>query len=273
MQRQSVLFRRFIETNSCKMSSVVDARAMISQNMLDHIDSKMQSFKCGAHDFAHVQRVSSLALHIADKEKAKKPDLRVTYVAGLLHDMLDSKLIEEGTEETLEKDLRDMVVKEMKSSSSGEDWTDAHTEHVFTIIKSVGYKNMIREDWKPNEMSIEYQCVQDADLLDAIGSIGVARCYAFGGKRARPLFTLEDVENHVPSAEEYKNSSKKGGSGVEHFFEKLLLIKDLIITDTGKEIAMRRHKAMVQFLDTLSSEIAEVDELAAGVLTKRLKQI
>ncbi len=249
-------------------SSLSGVKAVVSQQFLDHIDNKMQAFKCGAHDFAHVQRVAGLALHIASKEVANKPDLRVTYVAALLHDMLDSKLIEAGTEETLEKDLRTMVSKEMENSKT--EWTEANTDHVFDIVKSVGYKNMIKDDWNPQERSIEYQCVQDSDLLDAIGSIGVARCYAFGGKRARELFTLEDTENRAPTAEEYKN--KKGGSGVEHFFEKLLLIKNLIITDTGKHIACARHKAMVQFLDNLSTEIADVDENASNVLTKRLKQ-
>ncbi len=252
-----------------EMTSLSDVRKVVSQNFLDHISERMESFKCGAHDFAHVERVANVALHIANKEVAKNPDLKVTYVAALLHDMLDSKLIEAGKEETLEADLRAMVKKEMESSNT--EWTEAKTDHVFEIIKSVGYKNMIKEGWKPQERSIEYQCVQDSDLLDAIGSIGVARCYAFGGKRARQLFALEDIENRAPTAEEYKN--KKGGSGVEHFFEKLLLIKDLVITDTGKEIAKVRHNAMVQFLDNLSSEIADADEDASHVISKRLKQI
>ena len=121
-------------------------------------------------------------------------DLRVTYVAALMHDMMDSKLVPEGEDlEGLEKSLRQKVEKEMKDATPN--WTDKDTDHVFTIVKSVGYKNMIRDDWNPQGMSLEYRCVQDADLLDAIGAIGVARCFAFGGKRNRELFTLEDVEN------------------------------------------------------------------------------
>ena len=129
---------------------------------------------------------------------------------------------------------------------------------------------MIKDDWKPQERSIEYQCVQDSDLLDAIGSIGVARCYAFGEQASKAALYSRGYGKSRPYSRGIQE--QEGGSGVEHFFEKLLLIRDLMITDTGKEIAKTRHRAMVQFLENLSTEIADADEDASEVLTKRLRQ-
>ena len=247
---------------------------IVSKAFLEWVRSKMEAFKCGAHDFAHVERVCRVAGFICEKERG---DMRITLLAALLHDMMDSKLIDKGENlEDLEKSLRKRVEEEMKNEDIK--WTDSDTDHVFSIVKSVGYKNMIRDDWKPQEMSLEYRCVQDADLLDAIGAIGVARCFAFGGKRGRELFTLEDIENRKPTAEEYRN--KTGGSGVEHFFEKLLLIKDIMTTKTGKEMAVKRHENMISFLVHIDEEInggglqASPENLVEqSVLGKRLRTV
>ena len=253
--------------------SMGKTKDFVSKEFLEWVDLKMASFKCGAHDYAHVERVRDVASLICKKEGG---DQRITYVAALMHDMMDSKLVDEGENlEDLEKSLRKKVEKEMENAHPK--WTEEDTAHVFTIVKSVGYKNMIRDDWKPQKLSLEYRCVQDADLLDAIGAIGVARCYAFGGKRNRSLFDLGDVENSKPTAEEYKN--KKGGSGVEHFFEKLLLIKNMMTTQTGKEMAKKRHEHMVKFLEHVDEEIngeeaqASDDGAVQSVLGKRLRTI
>jgi uncharacterized protein len=242
--------------------SAAPGTPVVSKDFIDFVKEKMAAFKCGAHDWAHVERVSTAAVHIAAKEGG---DVRVTYVGALLHDMLDSKLVSPGDDlADLEAGLRTMVELEMKGKTPA--WDEEQTNAVFTIVKSVGYKNMIRDDWKPQEMSLEYRAVQDADLLDAIGSIGVARCFAFGGKFASDLFGLEDVENTKPTAQEYADKSKnrKGGSGVEHFFEKLLLIKDMMTTQTGTDMALVRHRHMVQFLHSLDVELNGGDSEAAG---------
>ena len=239
---------------------------VVSSDFLGWVKDRMAAFTCGAHDWSHVERVCRTAGIICRKEGG---DLRVTYVAALMHDMMDSKLVPEGEDlEGLEKSLRQKVEKEMKDATPN--WTDKDTDHVFTIVKSVGYKNMIRDDWNPQGMSLEYRCVQDADLLDAIGAIGVARCFAFGGKRNRELFTLEDVENSKPTAEEYKN--KTGGSGVEHFFEKLLLIHGMMTTKAGKEMALKRHNNMKMFLENVDEEVNDGLE-GESTLGKRLKAI
>jgi uncharacterized protein len=243
--------------------SAAPGTPVVSKDFIDFVKEKMAAFKCGAHDWAHVERVSTTAVQIAAKEGG---DVRVAYVGALLHDMLDSKLVSPGDDlADLEAGLRTMVELEMKDKTPA--WDKEQTNAVFTIVKSVGYKNMIRDDWKPLEMSLEYRAVQDADLLDAIGSIGVARCFAFGGKFASDLFGLEDVENSKPTAQEYAAKSKnrsKGGSGVEHFFEKLLLIKDMMTTQSGTDMALVRHRHMVQFLHSLDVELNGGESVGAA---------
>lgn len=266
--RASLLTSRRLITGATNryVSMTLDSDKFVSTEFLDWVKEKMAAFKCGAHDYAHVERVCRVASLICKQEGG---DQRVTYVAALMHDMMDSKLVPVGEDlKGLERVLRQKVEKEMEGASP--EWKEEDTAHVFTIVKSVGYKNMIRDDWKPQEMSLEYRCVQDADLLDAIGAIGVARCFAFGGKRNRTLFDLADVENSKPTAEEYKN--KTGGSGVEHFFEKLLLIKDIMTTKAGKELALKRHNNMKIFLENVDEEVNDGNE-GESTLGKRLKTI
>jgi uncharacterized protein len=141
----------------------------------------MSSFKCSAHDMAHVERVASLALHLADKEmqrvdetgvNGRQINMKVVYIASLCHDVLDAKLV--SSEDVGSKEL---VLKSHLLSFLSEPDCNA----VFEVINAVGYRNLLDPDHKPGSRSLEYQCVQDADLLDAIGAVGVSRCYSFGG--------------------------------------------------------------------------------------------
>jgi uncharacterized protein len=237
----------------------------VSDVFMSYVEDQMQQFECGAHDASHMHRVADMALHIASKCEGSV-NTQVVYVAALLHDMLDSKLVHEDEMEKREQDLRLLIDKEMKDNL-----TAVEVDLIFDIVKSVGYKNMIRDDWKPETMSVEYRCVQDADLLDAIGNIGVARCYAFGGKRKRALFTVVEEGNDKLTPEQYKASK---GSGVEHFFDKLLRIKDMMTTNTGREIALSRHKRMCDYLIGIDEEIKETagtnNKNEQSVLGKRL---
>jgi HD superfamily phosphodiesterase len=130
----------------------------------------MSSFKCSAHDASHVHRVANLAIRLADTEVGARKN--IVYVAALCHDILDSKLISSADSVGMEQRLKDQLSTFLKQEDSDE---------VLHIVKSVGYKKMLSKDFDPVIMSVEYRCVQDADLLDAIGAVGIGRCFSFGG--------------------------------------------------------------------------------------------
>jgi len=224
----------------------------------------MKGFNCGAHDVAHVYRVANLAQKIAAAEGANQ---MVTFVAGLVHDILDSKLIDAEDMASSQQEMTRILKNEM--SAFIPEWQDTDVDKVLEICKSVGYKNLLKIDWNPQDRSLEYKCVQDADLLDAIGAVGIARCFAFGGKRNRLMFGVSDVVGSGITAEQYKVQSQNG-SGVEHFFDKLLLIKDMMTTRTGKKMAQPRHQAMIDYLKTLETELVEGE---MGVEETEMKSI
>ena len=221
----------------------------VPEKLLYFVSKHMTAMACGAHDTAHVHRVAKLAQMIAAQEGANQA---IVYVAGLVHDMLDSKLIDEENAKGAEEILTNILKNDMKETLPN--WCDNDTDEVLVICKSVGYKNLLKSDWNPQDRSLEYKCVQDADLLDAIGAVGVARCFAFGGKRGRLMFGVANTIGAGITAEQYKAAK---GSGVEHFFDKLLLIKDLMTTNTGSSMAIPRHNNMVQFLQSLDRELIE----------------
>ena len=127
---------------------------------------------------------------------------------------------------------------------------------MFLIIKSVGYKNVIKEGYDAFKLPVEYRCVQDADLLDAIGAIGIARCFAFSGKRNRKLFGMSRFPEGSQgiSHEEYmKAQSCATDSAVDHFFDKLLTIEPRLTTVHGKALAHQRQMFMGEFLKQLDT--------------------
>jgi uncharacterized protein len=233
----------------------------VSPALATFIDEHMTSFQCNAHDTAHVYRVATLAVKIAQRG----PDLgspRVAYLAGLLHDVMDSKLVV-GDKTDVEEKIT-MMLKD------NEHLTENEISDVLKIIKAVGYKNIIKPGWNPDALPKEYLCVQDADLIDAIGYIGVTRTFSFGGKRNRAIFGTSSalLGNDTVTPEHY---SKGDGSGVQHFFDKLLRIKRFLRTSLGMEIAARRHKNMIDFLKGLDEELTEIGDSEAGRITELLR--
>jgi len=190
----------------------------------------------------------------------------------MVHDVLDPKF---GSSSEAELDLRNAL--------EDENFSDMEKDSIVLIAKSVGYKNILHPDFNERLKSLpfEYRFVQDADLLDAIGAIGVARCFTFGGKRSRDMFGLGKSNEYVTkdvSFEEYASRQgsiesvaaegiaepspsislkNSGGSGVEHFFEKLLKIKKVMLTARGAEMASARQEFMLSFLDSLNDELTE----------------
>ena len=186
------------------------------------------------HDYWHTFRVWKLARHLAEAEGA---DTRTVELAALLHDVDDAKL----SPETCEGKLRARHFLEAHGVAEDQ------IARILHIIGQVSYKGSDSET--PD--SLEGMCVQDADRLDAIGAIGIARTFAFGGSRGRTLWDPEEKPRTEVNAQNYQSG---GGCTVNHFYEKLLLLKDLMNTGTARELAEARHRYMTSFLDEFFAE-------------------
>ena len=186
------------------------------------------------HDWWHIYRVVKLALRIGEQENA---NIELVEIAALMHDLDDWKL-------SVDSENYPNTRKLLK----GNDFDQSTIDKVIEIIEQVSFKGA-GVDTTPK--SIEARVVQDADRLDAIGAIGVARAFAFGGSKGRPLYAPDIEPQMHQSFEEYKQSK---GHTINHFYEKLLLLKDRLNTKTAKEIATERHKFMQLFLDQFYKE-------------------
>ncbi|MEB0260447.1 MULTISPECIES: HD domain-containing protein [unclassified Mucilaginibacter] len=191
----------------------------------------------GGHDWWHIQRVWTNAKHIANTEDC---DLLTVELAALLHDIADSKF-HNGNEEigpaTAGKFLQSINVDE-----------DV-VIHVQQIIRHMSFKASFD---KTTFHSKELAIVQDADRLDAIGAIGIARAFTYGGFKDREIYNPEIKPNLTMSKEEYKNTK---APTINHFYEKLLLLKDKMNTETGKQMALQRHNFMETFLEQFYTEV------------------
>lgn len=191
----------------------------------------------GGHDWFHTERVYKNALLIAKQEQV---DYLVVELSALLHDIADSKFYN-GDETVGPKMAREFLFKNNVDSLV--------IEHVVNIIKHMSFKNSLEE--KQNFNSKELQVVQDADRLDAIGAIGIARCFNYGGFKNRALYDPDIPPNLNMTKEEYKASN---APTINHFYEKLLVLKDKMNTKTGRQIAKQRHDFMLQYLEQFYGE-------------------
>lgn len=190
----------------------------------------------GGHDWFHIERVYKNALLIAKEEDC---DVTVVKLAALLHDIADSKF-HDGDESVGPKIAREFL--EFQNISE-----DIIT-HVIAIIENISFKG---GNFEKKFTSKELAIVQDADRLDAIGAIGIARTFNYGGFKNRAIYNPNIQPNLNMSKEEYKNSE---APTLNHFYEKLLLLKDKMNTETGKKIAKKRHDFMVHFLAQFYAE-------------------
>jgi len=192
----------------------------------------------GGHDWFHIERVYKNTLLISKEEKI---DTFVVSLAALLHDIADPKFF--NGDETIGP-KKAQIFLEKQNVNKGV------INHVINIIKYISFKNSIDKNGK-TFTSKELDVVQDADRLDAIGAIGIARCFNYGGFKNRALYNPEISPNLRMSKEEYKNSD---APTINHFYEKLLLLKDKMNTATGKKIATNRHIYMKEFLKQFDDE-------------------
>lgn len=190
----------------------------------------------GGHDWWHIQRVWKLSKTIAVSENAS---LFVVELGALLHDIADSKF-HDGNEE-----LGAQKAREFLSTLQVD---KAIIEHIVLIIDNISFKG--GKDAQKFK-SIELDIVQDADRLDAIGAIGIARTFNYGGFKNRELYNPDIRPNLQMTKEEYKSST---APTINHFYEKLLLLKDRMNTKTGRNMAQQRHLFMERFLEEFYKE-------------------
>ena len=202
---------------------------------ISFVKAKLENAE-GGHDWFHIERVFKNAVLIAKNEDC---NVTVVKLGALLHDIADSKF-HEGDESVGPKIARDFL--------ESENVDEEIITHVVHIIENISYKG---GNFEKKFSSLELDVVQDADRLDAIGAIGIARAFNYGGFKNRALYDPKIAPNSRMSKEEYK---KNDAPTLNHFYEKLLLLKDKMNTDTGKKIAKERHRYMEGFLAQFYAE-------------------
>lgn len=208
---------------------------IVIQSTVDFVKMTLLNAE-GGHDWWHIHRVWQLAKHIAESEKA---DLFVVELGALLHDIADSKF-HNGDEE-----IGAQKAREFLSALAVDEETIVHVENIINNISFKGGKQ--EQQFK----SIELDIVQDADRLDAIGAIGIARTFNYGGFKNREIYNPGIKPDLNMTKEQYKNST---APTINHFYEKLLLLKDRMNTNTGKSMAEKRHQFMEQYLEEFFNE-------------------
>ena len=210
------------------MNNLIDSTILFVKEQLENAES--------GHDWFHIERVYKNALQIAEEEDC---DLEIVKLGALLHDIADSKF--HGGDEN----IGPQTARNFLESINAPEETIAH---VINIIENISFKG---GNFEKSFNSIELEIVQDADRLDAIGAIGIARTFNYGGFKNRQIYNPAIPPKLRMTKEEYKNSE---APTLNHFYEKLFLLKDKMNTQTGKELAQGRHLFMEKFLSQFYAE-------------------
>lgn len=190
----------------------------------------------GGHDWWHIYRVWKSARHIAQHEDV---DIFIVELGALLHDIADSKF--HGGDENIGPRRAREFLQSIQVDSEV-------IEHIEKIISNISFKGgRLPQNFKSPELNV----IQDADRLDAIGAIGIARTFNYGGHKGRTIYNPHIKPNLQLTKEEYKSSD---APTLNHFYEKLLLLKDRMNTRTGMEMALKRHDFMLSYLDQFYKE-------------------
>ena len=205
------------------------------EKTINFVKEKLKGAEAG-HDWFHIERVWKLSKKISEKEGG---NFVVIELSALLHDIADPKF--HNGDETLAIKISSEFLKSIKVE-------EKIINQVLYIIENISFKNRGESHQNP---SLELQIVQDADRLDAIGAIGIARTFNFGGFKNNLMYHPDIQPKLNMSKEEYKKSN---GTTINHFYEKLLLLKGLMNTETAKKIASERHDYMLKFLDEFYKE-------------------
>lgn len=203
---------------------------LIEQTVL-FVKEKLRDAEKG-HDWWHTYRVWKLAKSLG---KNQNVDMEIVELGALLHDIADSKF-HNGDETVGPKIARDFLKSKISEDK---------IEHVIKIIENISFSS--KQTFKSKELDV----VQDADRLDGMGAMGIARTFVYSGYKNREMYNPEIKPQLNMSKEEYK---KNEGTAINHFYEKLLLLKDKMNTEKGKEMAVRRHKFMEMYLEEFYRE-------------------
>jgi uncharacterized protein len=204
-------------------------------SIIEELVKGVHAKDASGHDWHHIDRVRNLAMYIGRKEGSTH--LERIEAAALLHDIADDKLNE--SEQAGQDRLHEIVNRiELHNEEK---------EKIFDIVMNISFRggNETKLD------SLEAKAVRDADRLDAMGAIGIARTFAYGGKKGNQIYDPELPVRKKMTREEYRSGKT---STIHHFYEKLLLLKDLMCTDTGRKIAEERHEFMQLFLKQFYTE-------------------
>ena len=208
----------------------------IVDNTIAYVKETLQGAE-GGHDWFHIERVFKNAILIAKDENV---DPFVISLGALLHDIADAKFY--NGDETIGP-------KKARSFLETQKVDEEIIVHVENIIKYISFKSSFESGKKFT--SLELDIIQDADRLDAVGAIGIARCFNYGGFKNRALYDPEIPPNLKMTKDDYKKSSSPT---INHFYEKLLILKDHMNTKAGKRIAVDRHTYMEGFLKQFYDE-------------------
>nr|WP_293303544.1 HD domain-containing protein [Allomuricauda sp.] len=207
------------------------------QNTISFVKKALENAE-GGHDWFHIERVFNTSRLISKQEKT---NALVVELAALLHDIADPKF-HDGDESVGPEIARTFLESQQVDAST--------IDHVVNIIQHMSFKNSL-ENSGTAFASKELEVVQDADRLDAIGAIGIARAFNYGGFKNRALYDPKIAPNLQMTKEEYKASK---APTINHFYEKLLLLKDRMNTETGRKLAKERHQFMETYLDQFFGE-------------------
>ncbi|WP_221564756.1 HD domain-containing protein [Alkalihalobacillus sp. TS-13] len=187
------------------------------------------------HDWGHIERVRSLVLHIGKNEGA---DLMICELAVLLHDLIDDKLVED----------EDRTLQEVTRVLNDEGLQEAFIKHIVEIITTMSFSKSSEKGMR----TLEGKVVQDADRLDALGAIGIARTFMFAGAKGEAMYKSDLLPRTEPmTKEEYRHGES---TAINHFYEKLFKLKSLMNTKTGEKLAEERHRYMEGFIDQFLAE-------------------
>lgn len=206
-------------------------QSKVIQNTITFVKETLQEAE-GGHNWFHIERVYHNAINIAKNENV---NLYIVSLGALLHDIADAKF-HNGDENKGPEMAFEFLSKQGVSIEV--------IEHIQNIIRYISFKQS-KDQLTSSFISKELEVVRDADRLDAIGAIGIARAFNYGGFKNRLLYHPDIKPNMNMTKEEYKNSK---APTINHFYEKLLLLKDMMHTETGKKMAEERHQFMIEFL-------------------------
>lgn len=217
----------------------------------EYVRADLKNFDC-SHDWNHINRVRSNAMKILKSENAEgrfiNTDLLVIELAVLMHDVGDFKY-------TKDHSAGPRMVNDFLSGHIGPNLTASQVEKVAQIVGNISFRHELSHGMSstlPEELLI----VQDADRLDAIGAVGIARCFAFSGAMKRPFYTEADrqIKTEI-TADEYNKQAETGGnSAIGHFYEKLFKLDSLMKTETGSKMATERTEFMKEFIENMRRE-------------------